>query len=494
MAPMRLPTALLPLVLCLAASLQSARAAPNHARANAPLPLAVAQALRQAEVPETALGVWVQALDEASPRLQWQAGMPLNPASLAKLATTYAALEQLGPGFTWPTSVWLNGRLGDDGVLDGDLVIKGSGDPKLGTERLVMLLRRLRDQYGLREIRGQVVLDRSAFAPPEGSPADFDAEPWRPANVQSDALLFNYKSLVYTVRPDPARRVATITSDPPLDGPVSVPLAPGVCEDWRVQVRLQWQVGQHPRFDGSYPQGCPEAQWQLADPEPASYGARLLATLWHELGGRLRGGIVDGLAPATPPTLAIQSPPLAELVRDINKNSNNVMAQHLLLTLARPADGTAVAPAAAADWLGQWFQTQIGSAGPAAPWFVNGSGLARETRISAAQLAALLRQAWASPRMPEFVASLPLAGIDGTLMRQPARFGAALGRAHLKTGSLRDVVGLAGYVQSPSGRRWLLVAMVNHARAAAARPALDALVRWVAQDAPPARAGAATSQ
>lgn len=487
MAPMRLPTVLLPLCLSLAASLQAAHAAPNNGRAHAALPLAVAQALRQADMPEAALGIWVQALDEAAPRLQWQAQTPLNPASLVKLATTYAALEQLGPAFTWPTSVWLNGRLGDDGTLDGDLVIKGAGDPKLGTDRLVMLLRRLRDQYGLRDIRGQVVLDRSAFAPPEGSPADFDAEPWRPANVQSDALLVNHKSIAYTVRPDAARRVAVITSDPPLDAQVSVPLAPGACEDWRAQIRLQWQAGQRPRFEGSYPQGCPEAQWLLADPEPSTYAARLLATLWQELGGRLRGGVVEGLAPATPATLVIQSPPLAELVRDINKNSNNTMAQHLLLTLARPADGTAVDPAAAADALAQWFLTQIGSVGPTAPLFVNGSGLARETRISAAQLAALLRQAWASPRMPEFMASLPLAGIDGTLARQPARFGAALGRAHLKTGSLRDVVGLAGYVQAPSGRRWLLVAMVNHARASAARPALDALVRWVAQDAPQAR-------
>ena len=457
------------------------------------LPLSVSLALRQAQVPASALGLWVQALDEDQPRLQWQAGLTLNPASLVKLITTFAALDQVGPAWRWATPVWLNGRLSEDGVLDGDLVIKGMGDPRLTQERLWLLLRRLQQQYGLREIRGHIVIDRSAFAPTETLPGDFDGEAWRPANVQADALLLNQKTLSYSFRPDPQRRLAWVTAEPALGlaAPASVPLSAGTCDDWRGSLKLEWIEGQRPRFAGSYPAACPEQQWTLADPEPASYNARLLASSWRELGGRLQGAVLEGRAPAGPPTLLLDSPPLAELLRDINKSSNNVMAQHLLLSLARGPEGGSGGPvsaAAAAEWLRLWLQRRVGDEPPMR--LINGSGLARETRLSAQQLALLLRQAFESPRMPEFVASLPLAGVDGTLSRQPARFGAALGRAHLKTGSLRDVVALAGYVQSVSNKRYVLVAIINDPLAPAARPALDALLRWVAQDAPPAQMGA----
>ncbi|MBC8057965.1 MAG: D-alanyl-D-alanine carboxypeptidase, partial [Rhizobiales bacterium] len=109
----------------------------------------------------------------------------------------------------------------------------------------------------------------------------------------------------------------------------------------------------------------------------------------------------------------------------------------------------------------------------------NGSGLSRDARVSAQGLTRLLQAAWASPVMPELIASLPVSGVDGTLKRSRA----TLGRAHLKTGSLRDVAGVAGYVLANSGRRYVVVAIANHANANAARPAFDALVQWAASDA-----------
>ena len=108
----------------------------------------------------------------------------------------------------------------------------------------------------------------------------------------------------------------------------------------------------------------------------------------------------------------------------------------------------------------------------------NGSGLSRESRASAQVFARLLQAAWASPLMPELLSSLPLSGVDGTLRRSRTM----AGRAHLKTGSLRDVAGVAGYVLSNSGRRHVLVAIINHPNANAARPALDALVQWAIND------------
>lgn len=434
-----------------------------------PLPLSVQVALRQAQLPPTALGVVVQALDEPRPRLAWQADLPLNPASLTKLVTSMAALETLGPAWQWQTPVWLTG--------DGGLALQGSGDPRLSTERMWTGLKRL----GITELRGPLRLDHGAFTPGTADPGDFDGEPWRVGNAQPDALLLNAKAVTYTVRVDGSQ--ARITADPPLDPPALVPLSTAPCGDWRGALKLQWTAGQRPRFAGSFPAACGEQSWTLADPEPATYAARLLQLMLREAGIAWKGeAVVEAPPPLAAPTLHWPGPTVAEALRDMNKASSNLMAQQVLLSTARGAGVPAPSPDTAAAWLQAWLDEHAGASPPTR--IVNGSGLARETRISPGQLATLLHWAWVQPWMPELLASLPVAGLDGTLSRQPGRFGAAAGRAHLKTGSLRDVVALAGIVDAPSSKRWVLVAIVNHPQAHAGRGVLEALLRWVAQDAP----------
>src|SRR4029453_4740144 len=198
------------------------------------LPQEVDKALRQAKLPREALGAVGQEGGPTSSRLSWQAQRPGNPASLMKLMTTHAALDLLGPAWSWTTPVWLQGTV-HDGVLEGNLVIKGSGDPKLVLERVWLLLRRVQ-QLGVREIRGDIVLDRGAFDAVEGNPGDFDGEALRPPNVQADALLLNYRSLLMTFTPDPARGVAIVAVEPTLAGvnaDATVPLSEAPCEDWR---------------------------------------------------------------------------------------------------------------------------------------------------------------------------------------------------------------------------------------------------------------------
>ncbi len=443
------------------------------AAADTTLPADVRAALARAQVPADAIGLVVQEVGASAPLLSWQAQRPLNPASLFKLATTYAALDLLGPAYSWSTPVWLKGSL-RDGVLEGDLVIKGQGDPKLVPERLWLLLHRVQ-QMGVREIRGDIVLDRSAFQVPEASPAEFDGEPLRPYNVRPDALLLAYKAIVYMFTPDAARGIARVSAEPVLQGlqvDAQVPLQPGPCDDWRGALKATPADPERMRFAGAYPASCGERSWPLAYADPASYNARLLQALWRELGGRLGGSVKDGPAPSTPPSFESASPSLAELIRDINKFSNNPMAQQLFLTLGLTQRGSGT-PAAARLVLREWLQQQLGDQAEGLV-IDNGSGLSRETRISAGALAQLLQSAWRSPVMPELLASLPVAGLDGTARRAKG----ASGRAHLKTGSLKDVVGIAGVVLGPSGRRRVVVAIVNHPRAEAARPALDALVQW----------------
>ena len=468
--------ALAALLCCL--SPRTLAAGPALAAADT-LPASVATALDRARVPREAVVAVVQEVGSARPRLGWRAEQPVNPASLMKLLTTTAALELLGPAWTWSTPVWLQGPV-RDGVLDGNLVVKGSGDPKLVMERLWLLLRRVQ-QLGVREIRGDIVLDRSAFNVPEQNPADFDGEALRPYNVRADALLLNYKAVVFTLTPDPARGVALVATDPPLAGvrvDTSVPLAAGPCEDWRGALRADFTDPMRLRLVGSFATACGEKTWATAYADPERYNSRALLGMWKEMGGRIGGVVRDGAAPAGPPSFESVSPALAEVVRDINKYSNNVMAQQLFLTLGASQRGTGT-PETARAVMREWAAARLGAAAAASLVLDNGSGLSRDSRLSAQLLNRLLLTAWASPVMPELMASLPVSGIDGTLKRSRA----TLGRAHLKTGSLRDVAGIAGYVLANSGRRYVVVAIANHANASAARPAFDALVQWAAGDA-----------
>ena len=452
------------------------------------LPAPVRQALRQAQIPETALVVRVEPLGatrSTTPRLSWRAEEPVNPASLMKLYTTGAALDLLGPAWAWTTPVFTTGTL-DAGVLQGDLVIAGRGDPSLTLERVWLLLRQIRSR-GVREVRGDIVLDASAFAPAEGDPGDFDGERLRPYNARPQALLMNFGAVIFSFVPDPARGVARVTAEPPLPGAphdVTLPLTAGDCGDWRGALKLDTSEPGRLRFGGRFPTACGDKSWPLAYPDAPAYNARLVELMWREVGGTLAGRVRDG---ATPPgALALTefaSPPLAAVVRDINKFSNNVMAQQLFLSLALAAPGaTPPATAAAARTLLQAHVRERTGCEPPALAIDNGSGLSRQSRSSAACLSAWLQAMAASPIWAELESSLPLTGIDGTTRRPGRDWGAALGRAHLKTGSLRDTVGLAGSVLAVSGQRYMLVAVINHANASAGRPVLDALVQWTAND------------
>ena len=444
------------------------------------LPPEVDAALVRAKVPRDAVTLLVADADAVQPpRLAWRAQVPVNPASIMKLVTTYAGLDLLGPAFTWTTPVYVDGPI-RNGVLQGNLYIKGQGDPKLVIERLWLLLRRVQG-LGIQAIEGDIVLDRSAFEAIEADPNAFDGEGLRPYNASPDALLVNFKSVVMTFVPNRGAGTAQVSFDPPLTGVVmqpTVPLSAGECGDWHTTLAADVADPARLRFAGSYPTACGEKTWALAYADPRSYAARAVGGLWAEVGGRLKGAVRDGRVPAElKPAFEVVSPPLAEVVRDINKYSNNVMAQQLFLTLGLQQKKRGSLDASRTT-MRQWWNNRIGT-GEGQPVFDNGSGLSRDERITAGELAKMLQVAWRSPVMSELMSSLPAAGVDGTLRRRALRSG---GAAHLKTGTLRDAAGVAGFVDGASGRRYVVVAIANHANAAAARPAFDALVDWATQD------------
>lgn len=438
------------------------------------LPAPVREALAAAAVPEDAYAA-VVVTPEGRSLLAHRASEPMNPASVMKLVTTWAGLDLLGPAHVWRTEVLARGVV-EDGHLRGDLVLRGDGDPALTLEALWLLLRDVRAR-GIAHVDGDIVLDRSAFAIPEEDPGRFDGEPLRPYNAGPDALLLNHRSVRLTFVPDAASGTVRILAEPPLPEVTLVSemvLGDGPCEAWPEKPEADLAAVRL-TFRGTYPLACGEKVKHFMPLPPGDYARSLLRQVWESLGGRIGGGIRDGTTPADAWTVTRrESPPLADVVRDINKNSNNVMARQLFLTLGRRNGGPGT-PEAARSEVTAWLAGQ----GLPAPELVleNGAGLSRIERISADTLARLLRLAWMSPLGPEFVASLPLAGIDGTLKRW-FQDSPAAGRAHLKTGYLEEVRAMAGIVHGPEGRVALVVGMVNHRNARGAAPAQEALVKW----------------
>ena len=434
------------------------------------LPVPVRQALTAVGIPQSSAHVVVQDLATGRASLSVNADSSVNPASVMKLVTTFAALELLGPAYRWKTEVYLDGD---------DVVLRGFGDPKLDYESFWMLLRSLRGR-GLRDIRGDVVLDRSWFGPVANGRVDDDV--FRPYNVDPDALLVNFKSLRFVFIPENGNVRAFAEPSPPgLELLNALKLSEGSCPEGRAFRELIQATFQSspPRaaFTGLYPVACGERDLNVALHHPEDYVAGLLRLLWSEMGGTWAGRVRNGVAsPTAQLVYTHESASLSEVVRDINKFSNNVMARQLFLTLAAEMGGAPANPEHARQSVRQWLQLKK----IRAPELVidNGSGLSRVERASAATIAALLQAAWRSRVMPEFAASLPVVAMDGT-MRKRLLGERVAGQAHIKTGLLQDARSIAGYVLDRHGRRHAVVMIVNHPRAGQSQEALDALLTWV---------------
>lgn len=442
----------------------------------AELPATVTTALKEAGIPIRSVSVVVQDIDSKVPLIRHNAEQPMNPASVMKLVTTYAALELLDPAYVWTTEA-LGDRPPVEGRLDGNLYLRGSGDPRLALEQFWLLLRRLR-VHGVRDINGDLVLDRSAFLLPPHDPGEFDREPLRPYNAGPDALLVNLKSIHLTLQPDPGGTQVEILAETPSDGLHLVnrlKLSDEPCGDWREKFKVDAGADAI-ELRGVFPAACGPKALHLS-PWPADMQVgRLFSALWRELGGTFAGRVREGKAPVGASVLAVnESPALGEVVREINKYSNNVMARQVFLTLAADRPAT---PEAARRRIEDWLTAK----GLRMPGLIldNGSGLSRRERISAESLGRLLLAAWRSPVMPELFASLPIAGIDGT-MKKRLGDSTATGRARLKTGYLENVRSIAGYVQDADDRRWIVVFLINDAKARGGKPAMDALLRWLAE-------------
>lgn len=447
------------------------------------LPAPVREALQKNRIPESAFSAYVHPLGAPDPLLAFNAEQPRQPASTIKLLTTFAALELLGPAYRWKTEVYLRGPLRAN-TLSGDLLIKGYGDPFLTTERVWLLLRGLHAR-GLRDVEGRLLIDNSYLAPTLTTTGAFDGAGQRAYNALPSALMVNFQALSVRMQSAAGRVVLSIDPQPAnLQIDNRLKWVKGRCRrrDIRLAVTTQPEAAIPYRLNvsGRYPSGCGTSSLYrlLLPPKQQAYG--VIRSLWQQLGGRFNGGLgADSMvSDAEQPFYSYSSQPLAELIRGMNKFSNNVMTRQLLLTLGAErfgAPGTeAKGQRAVLDWLAE--------RGLQFPELVldNGAGLSRKTRLSVRNMGQMLLAADASAYAPELLASLPLAALDGTLRRRFSGEPLA-GRLRLKTGSLNNVEAVAGYLLASSGRRYVVALTHNHPGVSngAGDRVNDALLRWL---------------
>ena len=349
-------------------------------------------------------------------------------------------------------------------------------------ERWWSFVQGLRAQ-GLKSIRGDIVIDNGAFSLPKEDPGAFDGRPNRSYNVLPDALMVNFQSIDFKLFADPdSHKVQVIASPTPvnLDVENHIRFAPGRCSGSAGRVDFQVASAQWDRvvFSGALSPHCAARSFARVLLKPATYAFGTFVELWRESGGEFSGKLRIESTPADARLLfTFDSLSLGEIVRLTNKHSSNLMARHLLLTLGKERYGEPATvekgAAAIADW---GHERGFDLAGVDID---NGSGLSRSTHISVLQMASILNAAYHSRFAPEYLASFPLAGMDGTLRARMKSTPA--GSVRLKTGHLESVSGVAGYVTAPGGKTYILVSLVNHSRTdfGAAEPVHAALVAWI---------------
>lgn len=448
-----------------------------------PLPTEIDKALRQQQIDPADLSLYIREVTEPEPRVSFNPDSPRSPASTIKLLTTIAALDRLGPTYRWHTRAYLGGPL-KDGRLKGDLIVQGGGDPSLRPEDLWRFVWEIRER-GIDTIEGDLVIDNSAFAPPETTRDAFDGKGESPYNALPMAFSVNFQvTQIELIRDSSSGNLRSFLM-PPLAGvslidQVKVVEAPCTAKNHRLGLRvLESGPSASLTLTGTFASKCERDSIARLVLDPVRHAGAAFLALWQQQGGTLTGQVREGVKPKGAVLFHThESPELGVVVRDINKWSNNLMTRILFLTLGMEQAGRPATLEKGREAIRAWL-TEKGLDFPELA-IDNGCGLSREDRISARSMGRLLDWAYANPTMSELMSSLAIAGVDGTLHRRFRRTPVE-GQGHLKTGTLKGATGLAGFVEDKTGRRWVFVSLINSPRLQGWRgKAVEgSILRWV---------------
>lgn len=446
---------------------------------NLNLPAPLEKAYARTGLPDGALGLWIAAAGSREPVFAVNADQLMRPASVIKVVTTLAGLDILTPSYRWYTSFSAQSKPNAKGEIKG-FTITGGGDPHYVIERVWLMAERL-SEMGVRRIVGDIGIDRTLFAEritmrDQGA---FDGAATRTYNVGPDAFLVNFKAVSVHFAPDTSAARADISVMPRLQGvsfPRSVPLSKGPCTDYRKSLKARFHGDGRVEFKGSYPAACGSKTWHVSRWGEETYLTRLLGHVFSKVGIEWRGSTIPVSTHAAHVLFTEESEPLSQITTYINKFSNNPMARHLFLTLSLTDPEAATGPATydrSRQVLRNWM-TAKDITNPQSVYLDNGSGLSRDAKASPRALGEILSYGWRSRVMPEYVASFPMAGVDGTMSKRGLRTGSA----HIKTGYLANARSIAGYVTDVNGQRWVVVAMINAEKIQHDKAFLDEVLNW----------------
>lgn len=420
------------------------------------LPQKLTVLLKKYKISTDNISIVVQELNADKPLLSHNADVLRNPASTMKLFTTYAALKVLEPNYIWRTEAWMRGTL-EEGVLQGDLILKGYGDPFLVHQNYWKFVQGIQEK-GIHTITGKVIIDNSFFDKVPKDRASFDQRPLRTYNALPSALMYNFQASRFLFRPNEKKNKIDIIPHPwipNLNYINNVKLSKGRCRRSHYTQKFK-MVEDTLTISGTYSPQCGQQFILRVFSEPAEHAFNAFRDFWRNTGGKFKGSMAIGKVTKGDVKIhTYYSNSLSEQIRKINKWSNNVMTRQLLLSLGAKAEGKpGTIPKGRKAILAALNTAGIDTTGMVID---NGSGLSRIARVSAQQHADLLKRAWRDKFMPEFLSSLSLSGLDGTLVNR-FRDDDMRGRSHMKTGSLNNVRSIAGYMLSRKGH-WMLVVM-----------------------------------
>jgi D-alanyl-D-alanine carboxypeptidase/D-alanyl-D-alanine-endopeptidase (penicillin-binding protein 4) len=407
--------------------------------------------------------------------------VPVLPASTMKMFTSVLALDRLGPDWRFRTEALRAGPLGAGGVLQGDLVLRGDGDPSLsrrfwasaengrGYDAPVRVLARRVKAAGVTRVTGAVVADASAFEArtiPEGWLSRYAGSGYA---APFGALTLNENLVVVAIHPD-----GRVLLEPPVAG-LAVENAVRVVGGGGVSVRVYRAADGHVVARGTVGRSAPVRRLQLTVADPALYTAGAFAAALQAEGVPVEGGVRAGRAPAGAASVAaLESPPLADLVAVMNRESINVFAEDIFRAAVRGPARTGEGSAAAGSALLQQFLGERAAVPAGAISVSDGSGLSVLDRVTARAMVHMLGLAHRAPWGPAFHASLPVAG-ESELMRHRMAGTPAHGNLHAKTGTTNDVIALGGYTTAANGEVLAFSFIFNGRDRWNARATIDAM-------------------
>ena len=421
--------------------------------------------------------IFIQSTSSPIPLASWHAHKKRSPASVIKLLTTYSALMELGYDYRWETKFYYTGTI-RRGVLRGDLIVKASGDPTLKTRDVDSIVSAIRS-HGIRQITGNIILDKSIFRISSRNNSGFDKNRYSPYNAMPDALMFNQRKSTVCVSPH-GRKVYTTKDIPDLSYRVinKMRLVNGSCRgsrSWpRVSIKNRTMI-----FSGKLSKNCSDRKICKVVTKPHLSFYYTLKSKIKKKGIKYTGKMKLRQTPKSAKYLFSHfSKSLEEIISITAKKSNNLFARQIMLTLGVTQYGKPGTLQKGRNGVERILNKHhILERGKT--FIENGSGLSRISKITAQSLGNLLLDGYHNYG-DRWMQTLSIAGIDGTIKRR-FRYSSVFGRAWMKTGTIRGVANIAGYVEGAFGERYVVVVLVNDKYSRKyGRKLANKVIEWVA--------------